>query len=101
TVPFAPVMREFLDVALACLPEEAEQYDRGGNVVRDLPRTARRVRGKELHVSPNTLRHTWATLLEETGLDRSLIAEMGGWTSTAMLDRVYGHRRPVASKALV
>ncbi len=101
TVPFAPLVREFLDIALACLPEGKEQYDFWLNVNRDLPLAGRRALGDEPHVSPNTLRHTWATLLEETGLDRSLIAEMGGWTSTAMLDRVYGHRRPVASKALV
>lgn len=101
TVPFAPVVRELLEVALSCLPQDADGYDPWNNVGRDLPLAGRHALGAEPRVSPNTLRHSWATLLEETGLDRSLIAEMGGWTSTAMLDRVYGHRRPVASKTLV
>lgn len=52
-------------------------------------------------ITPNELRHTCATLLNDAGVPLELIADMLGHTTTAMLQRHYRHRvRPSADAAL-
>ena len=52
-------------------------------------------------VTPNELRHTCATLLNDDGVPLELIADMLGHTTTVMLQRHYRHRvRPSADAAV-
>ena len=52
-------------------------------------------------ITPNELRHTCATLLNDAGVPLELIADMLGHTTTAMLQQHYRHRvRPSADAAL-
>ena len=52
-------------------------------------------------ITPNELRHTCATLLNDAGVPLELIADMLGHTTTAMLQRHYRHRvRPSADAAV-
>jgi integrase len=52
-------------------------------------------------ITPNELRHTCATLLNDDGVPLELIADMLGHTTTAMLQRHYRHRvRPSADAAV-
>lgn len=43
------------------------------------------------HLWPHALRHTWASRAAAARVDRALLKELGGWTSTEMLDEVYAH----------
>ena len=52
-------------------------------------------------ITPNELRHTCATLLNDDGVPLELIADMLGHTTTTMLQRHYRHRvRPSADAAI-
>jgi integrase len=52
-------------------------------------------------ITPNELRHTCATLLNDEGVPLELISDMLGHTTTAMLQRHYRHRvRPSADAAV-
>jgi integrase len=52
-------------------------------------------------ITPNELRHTCATLLNDDGVPLELIADMLGHTTTTMLQRHYRHRvRPSADAAV-
>jgi integrase len=52
-------------------------------------------------ITPNELRHTCATLLNDEGVPLELIADMLGHTTTTMLQRHYRHRvRPSADAAV-
>ena len=52
-------------------------------------------------ITPNELRHTCATLLNDDGVPLELIADMLGHTTTAMLQRHYRHRvRPSVDAAV-
>ena len=52
-------------------------------------------------ITPNELRHTCATMLNDDGVPLELIADMLGHTTTAMLQRHYRHRvRPSADAAV-
>ena len=42
-------------------------------------------------VHPHALRHTWATRLAMAGVDRRSLMDLGGWTSSSVLDEVYAH----------
>lgn len=37
------------------------------------------------------LRHSWASRLAQSGVDRRTLMEIGGWKSSQMLDEVYSH----------
>ena len=51
-------------------------------------------------VHPHALRHTWATRLATAGVDRRTLMELGGWSSSAVLDEIYAHA-PAAHMAEV
>jgi Phage integrase family len=54
-----------------------------------------------LRITPNELRHTCATQLNDDGVPLELIADMLGHTTTQMLQRHYRHRvRPSADAAV-
>lgn len=42
-------------------------------------------------IHPHGLRHTWASRLAISGVDRTTLMELGGWTEGRMLDEVYAH----------
>lgn len=42
-------------------------------------------------VHPHALRHTWATRLATAGVDRRTLMDLGGWTSSSVLDEIYSH----------
>lgn len=42
-------------------------------------------------VYPHALRHTWATRLAMAGVDRRSLMDLGGWTSSSVLDEIYAH----------
>lgn len=42
-------------------------------------------------VGPHALRHTWASRLAMSGVDRRALMDLGGWSSGQMLDQVYAH----------
>ena len=37
------------------------------------------------------LRHSWASRLAQSGVDRRTLMDVGGWASSQMLDEVYSH----------
>ncbi len=76
---------------------------------RDRPRAEQRRReltricaaAEVPRITPNELRHTCATLLNDDGVPLELIADMLGHTTTSMLQRHYRHRvRPSADAAV-
>lgn len=52
-------------------------------------------------VTPNDLRRTFTTWLQERGVDHEHLAKLLGHGSTTMVDRVYGRARPTALRELV
>lgn len=42
-------------------------------------------------VHPHALRHTWAARLAMAGVDRRSLMDLGGWTSSSVLDEIYAH----------
>ncbi len=42
-------------------------------------------------IHPHGLRHTWASRLAVSGVDRKSLMELGGWATGEMLDEVYAH----------
>lgn len=80
-------------------PSEAGTVLDPANVRRDLTRICAST--KVPRITPNELRHTCATLLNDDGVPLELIADMLGHTTTAMLQRHYRHRvRPSADAAV-
>ena len=69
------------------------------NVRRELTRIC--AAAEVPRITPNELRHTCATLLNDDGVPLELIADMLGHTTTTMLQRHYRHRvRPSADAAV-
>lgn len=89
SVPVLSLFRPLLDAALPYLPLQPWE-----NLSRDLNRACERA--GILPCTPNDLRRTHATLLQEAGVDRDVIRRLLGHTTTALVDRVYGQARPEA-----
>ena len=51
-------------------------------------------------VSPHTLRHTWASHLDEAGVSQKTLMELGGWKDPKMVVR-YSHSSEVQRKRAV
>ena len=43
------------------------------------------------HIHPHGLRHTWASRLAASGVDRRTLMELGGWKDSRILDEIYSH----------
>ena len=54
-------------------------------------RTLRSIKIKDKKISTHIFRHTFITLMVESGVDKNLIAKHVGHSSTKMIDKVYSH----------
>ena len=88
-VPMLSLYRPLLARALPYLPLHPWR-----DIQRELAAACRRA-GID-RCTPNDLRRTHATLLQESGLDRDILRRLLGHTTTAMVDTVYGQPRPEA-----
>jgi hypothetical protein len=55
--------------------------------------------GEGRHVSPHSLRHTWASLHMARGTPLKWIQNQGGWTTAKLLLDCYGHFMPSESRS--
>jgi hypothetical protein len=58
----------------------------------------RKAFGPGRHVSPHTLRHTWASLHLARGSNLKWVQEAGGWASAKVVLDVYGHFMPAETR---
>lgn len=97
TVPEAKVTNNVAQGLV--FPSETGTVLNASNVRRALSRIC--VAAKVPRITPNDLRHTCSTLLNDAGVPLELIADMLGHTTTTMLQRYYRHRiRPSADAAV-
>jgi integrase len=89
TVPVLSVFRPLVENAIPYLPLKPWP-----NMYRGLDAAARRagIAG----CTPNDFRRSHATILQEAGVDKNVVAKLLGHTSPAMVDRVYGKPRAAA-----
>jgi integrase len=88
-VPILSVFRPLIENAIPYLPLKPWP-----NMYRGLDAAARRagIAG----CTPNDFRRSHATILQEAGVDKNVVAKLLGHTSPAMVDRVYGKPRAAA-----
>lgn len=41
------------------------------------------------HCALHDLRRSWSTIMQRSGIDRSTVKEMGGWSSITVVERHY------------
>lgn len=84
-----PLAAELRAILLPLRRSSGTVTDSWGNVGRDLKAACRAAR---IHpVTPNDLRRTYGSWLAQRGVSLKAIADLMGHTTTAMVDRVYGH----------
>ena len=99
-IPITPLARPFLERA----KRDADGWDGALFSSWDSPYkllSRACVRAKVPRVTPNDLRRSFTTWLQERGVANEHLAKLLGHTSTAMVDKVYGHARPEALAALL
>lgn len=92
-----PIVGEVAGTLLAwsfahALPGHGALFPSWINVRRDLHAACRRLKIRPC--SPNDLRRTFATWLQQSGAGNELIAQMMGHTDTRQVERVYGRMTP-------
>ena len=63
-------------------------------------RVLRKAVGKERHLTPHSLRHTWASLHLAEGNPIKWVQAQGGWQNASLLLDLYGHYMPTKSSGL-
>jgi integrase len=91
-VPIVGVAAPLLAWALERAAHEGKLFPSWGNVRRDLHAACARA-GID-PVTPNDLRRTCATWLQQAGVGNELVAEVLGHEDTRMVERVYGRQSP-------
>ena len=95
-VPIPPQLNHFLRRAKG---NELEYViNNKGKKIKSVKRSfeyARELAGINGNVTPNTLRHTHASLLKQEGIASAFIAENMGHSTPEMVDRTYGHMSKV------
>jgi integrase len=90
TIPIAPPFRSLLTFAVEGRPEKGALFPRWANIWRSLRLACKRAGIEPL--SPNDLRRTHSSLLNEAGVSLENLAPVMGHTSTRMLEKVYTDR---------
>ena len=90
TIPIAPPFRSLLTFAVEGRPERGVLFPRWANIWRSLRLACKRANIEPL--SPNDLRRTHSSLLNEAGVSLENLAPVMGHTSTRMLEKVYTDR---------
>ncbi|MEZ4321893.1 MAG: tyrosine-type recombinase/integrase [Myxococcota bacterium] len=94
-IPLTPELREALWSARSwssspwVFPRRADPSLPRTSFAKALSNACVRVGIEPIHI--HGLRHSWASRLARSGVDRRTLMEVGGWASSQMLDEVYSH----------
>lgn len=94
-IPLTPTLREALWGAQTwsdsrwVFPSPRDPEVPRKSFARALNNACQRAGIERIHI--HGLRHSWASRLAKSGVDRRTLMDIGGWSSSQMLDEVYSH----------